>query len=189
MRIRLLTLIFVFIILLMMGVGYRCYVLQGPGNNITRESVKGHRTRIADKPIRGMILDRYGAALAITNTVYNVFADPRTIGRNNKKVANILAPIINIDAHEISKMITKSSNQGYSVIKREISEEEKFHIKQAGLGGVGIEAGVPVAGVVLGAGEDALLLHALDEGESEPDDQVRIVGEGPRPDDRVVEPG
>lgn len=169
MRIKLLTFIFIVIILLMVGVGYRCYVLQGPGNDEMRETAKGLKARITDRPIRGMILDRNGAALAVTNMVYNVFADPEII-RDNKRVANTLAPIVEIPPHEISKMITKSSSRRYSVIKREISEEEKFHIKQAGLGGIGIEtsfkrfypAGMQCANIVGFTGKEHTGLASLE---------------------------
>ncbi len=140
MRIKLLKLIFIIIIVLFALMGYRCYSLQGPGNNIARATISGHQARIADKPIRGMILDRNAGALAITNTIYNVFADPAEVG-DNKKVANTLAPIVGIDAHEISKMITKSTSRRYSVIKTEITEDEKLSIKQAHLGGIGVETG------------------------------------------------
>ncbi len=63
-----------------------------------------------------MILDCRGRVLAASNKNQTIFAEPRII-KDPKTVSNRLAPILDMGAHEICKLITESKNPGFAKIK------------------------------------------------------------------------
>ncbi len=68
------------------------------------------------KPQRGVILDCRGRVLAASNKIQTIFAEPRII-KDAKSISTKLAPIVNIGAQEICKLITESKNPGFAKIK------------------------------------------------------------------------
>ncbi len=99
---------------------------------------KQQTVKIAQPSRRGMILDRNGNQLAVSNITYTVFADPCFV-QDNKETAIKLSGIINVPAHEISQKITKPDNPKYSVLKKDVTLTEREAVFQARLKGISVE--------------------------------------------------
>jgi cell division protein FtsI (penicillin-binding protein 3) len=63
-----------------------------------------------------VILDCRGRVLAASNKIQTIFAEPRVI-KDPKITSTELAPIVDMGAHEICKLITESKNPGFAKIK------------------------------------------------------------------------
>lgn len=70
----------------------------------------------AQKPQRGVILDSRGRLLAGSNRVWTIFAEPRVI-KDPKAVSTELVSIVDMDGHQIHRLITESKNPGFAKIK------------------------------------------------------------------------
>ncbi len=70
----------------------------------------------AQKPQRGVILDSRGRLLAGSNRVWTIFAEPRVI-KDPKAVSAELVSIVDMDGHQIHRLITESKNPGFAKIK------------------------------------------------------------------------
>lgn len=96
----------------------RCFYLQyNLGDHYAARSMVQQRAYLPLEPQRGAILDSRGRVLAASDQVRTIFAEPRIIS-DPKEVANRLAPILDMGAHEICRLILESGNPGYVVIKR-----------------------------------------------------------------------
>ncbi len=116
----------------------RCFYLQFFRNDYYRSAcARQHRGRIIIRPQRGVILDCRGRVLAASNKIQAIFAEPRII-KDAKDASNELAPIVNIGAHEICKLITESNNQGYVKIKVGADAEECKSARR--IYGIGVES-------------------------------------------------
>ena len=120
--------IIIFFSLLLMGaflalVG-RCFYLQYfKGEHYIDVCIKQQRSFYPRKPQRGVILDRRGRVLAASNRIAILFAEPRLI-KDPKTTSNKLAPIVDMGAHEICKLITESKNPGFVKIKADADENQ-----------------------------------------------------------------
>jgi cell division protein FtsI (penicillin-binding protein 3) len=95
----------------------RCFYLQFiRSDHYYSISVRQQQKGVTRKPQRGVIVDCRGRALAASNKVQTIFAEPRAI-KDPKDVSNKLAAIVDIGAHEICKLITESKNPGFVKIK------------------------------------------------------------------------
>ena len=96
-----------------LSLAWRCFYLQYfRRGHYYSASIK----RQLQKPQRGVILDCRGRVLAASNKIQTIFAEPRVI-KNPKITSTELAPIIDMGAHEICKLITESKNPGFAKIK------------------------------------------------------------------------
>lgn len=122
------------------GLIYRCGHLQITKYDTYTEKIKKQQSlKITEPCRRGMILDRWGNQLAVSNIVYNVFADPVII-KDHKDAAIKLSEIINQPAHIISQKITKAQNSRYSIIENDITLSQKQQIQNLRLAGIAIES-------------------------------------------------
>ena len=100
-----------------LGLGGRCYYLQhAAADHYAQLSLHQQCSYLPLEPQRGAILDCRGRVLAASNQIRTIFAEPRII-QDPKETANTLAPILNLGAHEICKMISESRNPGYVALK------------------------------------------------------------------------
>ena len=96
-----------------LSLAWRCFYLQYfRSGHYYSASIK----RQLQKPQRGVILDCRGRVLAASNKIQTIFAEPRVI-KEPKSTSTELAPIVDMGAHEICKLITESKNPGFAKIK------------------------------------------------------------------------
>ncbi len=101
----------------------RCFYLQYyKGDYYTDRSLRQQRARSIYLPRRGTILDSRGRVLAASNRIRIIKAEPRII-KNPDEVCTRLAPIVEMDPHEIRELITQSRNPGYAKIKAGVDAE------------------------------------------------------------------
>jgi cell division protein FtsI/penicillin-binding protein 2 len=95
----------------------RCFYLQFcRADYYVDACAKQQRAFASRQPQRGVILDSRGRVLAASNKIQIIKAEPRIID-DPKEVSNELAPIVNMGAHEICKLIVDRQDSGYVRIK------------------------------------------------------------------------
>ncbi len=95
----------------------RCFYLQFfKSDDYIAACAKQQQGRIIQMPQRGVILDCRGRVLAASNRIQTIFAEPRVI-KDPKDTSTRLAPILDMGAHEICKLITDSKNPGFAKIR------------------------------------------------------------------------
>ncbi len=95
----------------------RCFYLQYfRGDHYYSISIRQQQSYKRPKPQRGVILDCRGRVLAASNKIQTIFAEPRVI-KDAENISVKLAPIVNIEAIEIYRLITESRNPGFVKIK------------------------------------------------------------------------
>ncbi|MBA7658161.1 Stage V sporulation protein D [subsurface metagenome] len=83
----------------------RCFYLQLlKSDHYIGVSTKQLQGWVSQKPQRGVILDCRGRMLAASSKIRTIFADPRII-KDPKEVSSKLAPIVDMGAHVICKLI------------------------------------------------------------------------------------
>jgi cell division protein FtsI (penicillin-binding protein 3) len=111
-----------FLILLVVSFGLlaaRCFYLQYYKNDhYTELCLTQQKSLLLWQPQRGVILDAKGRVLAASNRIKTVFAEPKAI-EDVKETSSELAPIMDIGAHEICRMILESGNPGFVRIKQD----------------------------------------------------------------------
>jgi len=106
-----------FIIVAFVGLGGRCYYLQCvAADHYSELSLDQRCSSLPLEAQRGPILDSRGRVLAASNQIRTVFAEPRAIAEP-KETASQLAPILDMGAHEICRLITESRNPGYVALQ------------------------------------------------------------------------
>ncbi len=116
----------------------RCYYLQhNLGDHYAEKCIFQQRAYLPLEPQRGAILDSRGRVLAASNQIRTVFAEPRVI-KEPKETSTRLAPLLDMGAHEICRLIVDSNNPGCAILKRgatiaECEEARKVHY------GIGIQ--------------------------------------------------
>ncbi len=80
--------------------------------------------------MRGQIVDRNGVRLAVDQTSYNLYAHREYFDHTPEELANVLAPILNVD----NKSIVNSINKGSTVIliKKDVDRKTAEAIKKLG---------------------------------------------------------
>ncbi len=108
---------FVLLIVTFLSLGGRCFYLQLLKNDhYYAVSTKQLQGWVTQKPQRGVILDCRGRMLAASSRIRTIFAEPRVI-KDPKGTSVKLAPILDMGAHEICKLITESKNPGFAKLK------------------------------------------------------------------------
>ncbi len=115
--IRIIISFLLFLIVMFFALAGRCFYLQYFRNgHYCSLCLKQQQGRLLQKPQRGAILDCRGRVLAASNKIETIFAEPRAI-KEPKDTSNKLAPIVDIGAHEICKLIIEGKNPGFVRIK------------------------------------------------------------------------
>jgi cell division protein FtsI/penicillin-binding protein 2 len=95
----------------------RCFYLQYcRTDHYTEAALRQQRYLTSQQPQRGAILDCRGRVLAASNKVQVVFAEPRAI-EDAKTTSSELAPLVDMGAHVICRLILESQNPGFAKIK------------------------------------------------------------------------
>jgi cell division protein FtsI/penicillin-binding protein 2 len=95
------------------ALGGRCFYLQFlRGDQYLNACLVQQRSYISQQPQRGVILDCQGRVLAASNKIQTIFVEPRNV-REPQLLSDRLAPIVNIKADEINRLITESRNPGF----------------------------------------------------------------------------
>lgn len=95
----------------------RCFYLQYyRAEHFTQASLRQQRYLMSRQPQRGAILDCRGRVLAASNKVQVIFAEPRVI-EDAKETSSQLAPLVDMGAHEICRLILESQNPGFAKIR------------------------------------------------------------------------
>jgi len=102
----------------------RCFYLQcSLADHYAQKCFVQQRAYLPLEPQRGAILDSRGRVLAASSQIRTIFAEPRII-KESKETATRLAPLLDLGAHEICKLIVDSNNPGYAVLKRDATVAE-----------------------------------------------------------------
>jgi cell division protein FtsI/penicillin-binding protein 2 len=130
-----------FLILLMVAfvaLAGRCFYLQRYKEEFyTARCLAQQRSISPLTPRRGTILDSRGRVLAASARTFVVKAEPRII-RDPDTVAIELAPIVEMDPHEIREKIIERSGLGYAKIKAGVSLQQAAEARR--IYGVGVES-------------------------------------------------
>jgi cell division protein FtsI (penicillin-binding protein 3) len=115
----------------------RCFYLQYlKGDYYYARCISQQQSCNPQRPRRGVILDCRGRVLAASNRVAVVFAEPRLI-KEPKSTSSRLAPVVDMGAHEICKLIMESGNPGYVKVK---TDADALQCSAAGrIYGVGVQ--------------------------------------------------
>jgi len=114
-----------------------CFYLQYfRGDHYIDVCIKQQRLYQHQQPRRGVILDCRGRVLAASNVIRTIFTEPRII-KEPKITSNRLAPIIDMGAHEICRLITESKNPGFAKIK--VGAEAEQCRQASRIYGVGVQ--------------------------------------------------
>lgn len=115
--VRIIIFFFVFLIVAFLSLAGRCFYLQFlKSDDYIAACARQQQGRIIQMPQRGVILDCRGRVLAASNRIQTIFAEPRVI-KDPKDTSTRLAPILDVGAHEICKLITDSKNPGFTKIR------------------------------------------------------------------------
>jgi len=117
----------IFLLLLVIGAFFglagRCLYLQHFKTDSYIGACLKQRSYYPQKPQRGVILDRRGRVFAASNRIETIFAEPRAI-KDPRSTSNKLAPLIDMGAHEICRLIMESKNPGFARIKVDAEAKE-----------------------------------------------------------------
>ncbi len=95
----------------------RCFYLQYyRAEHYMEVCLRQQRYLTSPQPQRGAILDCRGRVLAASNKIQVIFAEPRAI-EDAKTTSSELAPLVDMGAHEICRLILESQNPGFAKIK------------------------------------------------------------------------
>jgi cell division protein FtsI (penicillin-binding protein 3) len=115
--VRIIIFFFVFLIVAFLSLAGRCFYLQFlKSDDYIAACARQQQGRIIQMPQRGVILDCRGRVLAASNRSQTIFAEPRVI-KDPKTTSTRLAPILDMGAHEVCKLITDSKNPGFAKIR------------------------------------------------------------------------
>jgi len=120
--------VIIFFLLLLIGAFLaltgRCFYLQYfKADHYIDVCIEQQWSYYPQKPQRGVILDCRSRVLAASNRIQIIFADPRII-EDSKDMSNKLAPIVDMGAHIICKLITERKDSRYAEIKVAAEAEE-----------------------------------------------------------------
>ena len=131
-NVRVTILFSLILIVSFVALGARCFYLQSVrAEHYLDASLTQQRAFRSRQPQRGVILDCRGRVLAASNGIQTIFADPQEI-KDAKETSSELAPIVNMGAHIICKLILESKSPRFVKIKNttdtnECSAARKIH--------------------------------------------------------------
>ncbi|MGE5296088.1 MAG: peptidoglycan D,D-transpeptidase FtsI family protein [Solirubrobacterales bacterium] len=123
-EIKAIVIVMALVIVAFFALAGRCYYLQRDlGDYYAEKCIIQQRAYLPLEPQRGAILDARGRVLAASSQIRTIFAEPRII-TEPKDTSNLLAPILDMGAHEICRLIVDSNNPGYVVLKKDATQAE-----------------------------------------------------------------
>ena len=124
-RLALLMAIFLVLFLLLGGRLFQLQILKAEELQLRAQSQWTSESTI--QPTRGRILDRNGAVLAQSATAYTLSVSPRQV-KNAAAMAQVLAPILDMDAAAIEKKASDTSKGGVT-LKRQLARDVAQELK------------------------------------------------------------
>ena len=124
-RLALLMAIFFALFLLLGGRLFQLQILEAEDLQLRAQSQWTSESTI--QPTRGRILDRNGAVLAQSATAYTLSVSPRQV-KNPAALAQVLAPILDMDATTIQQRASDTSKGGVT-LKRQLARDVAQEIK------------------------------------------------------------
>lgn len=138
-NVRITIVLFALLIVAFGALAGRCLFLQYFRTDYyTGVCTKQQQGFINRQPQRGVILDCRGRVLAASNKVQTIFAEPRAI-TEPKDTSSQLAPIVDMGAHEICKLITESNNPGFARIRTDAEPNQCRAARR--IPGIGVQPG------------------------------------------------
>ncbi len=136
--VRITTSFLLLLIIAFLALAGRCFYLQHFKNEFyTARCFAQQRSRSPLSPRRGTILDPRGRVLAASNRILVVKAEPQII-KDPDAVATKLAPIVEMDPHEIRDLIIQSRNPGNAKIKAGLDFDQCARARK--IYGIGVES-------------------------------------------------
>ncbi|MDR7870087.1 MAG: stage V sporulation protein D [Tissierellaceae bacterium] len=105
------------------------------GDELKKGALEQWTKSIDIKPKRGIIYDRKGKKLAVSENAFTVWAYPADI-KKPEDTARIISEILDMDKETVYAKITK--NQSTEKIKQWITKEEANELRKQNLSGIGI---------------------------------------------------
>lgn len=101
-------------------IGRACY-LQILNSDYLREQGNARHLRVVqENAVRGMILDRNGAPLAISTPVDSIWVQPDLLSKDRRQLS-ALARAVNIDLSELSRALKKYRGKEFMYLKRHVT--------------------------------------------------------------------
>jgi len=123
--------------------------LQSQGN-------QRHSRVLKDNSHRGMILDRFGAPLAVSTPVDSVWANPETLAENRKDWGR-LGTLLGLSARELRDLLARNEGREFMYLRRHVPPPLAEQVMALGIDGVALQREYrryyplgPVAGHVIG---------------------------------------
>jgi cell division protein FtsI (penicillin-binding protein 3) len=137
-NIRVSIVLFCLLIAVFLSLAARCLYLQYFKNDYYSAQCSRQQQAVTKiMPQRGVILDCRGRVLAASKELQTVFAEPRVL-LDPKDTSNELAPILDMGAHIICKLITDSDNPGFVKIKVNVDPNQSTAASK--VHGVGVQS-------------------------------------------------
>ncbi len=136
-EIKTIAIIMAFVIVAFFALAGRCYYLQHDlADHYAEKCMIQQRAYLPLEPQRGAILDTRGRVLAASSQIRTIFAEPRII-KEPKEISNSLAPVLDMGAHEICRLIVDSNNPGYVALKKDATVAECEEARK--IQGIGVQ--------------------------------------------------
>ncbi|MDD5772879.1 MAG: penicillin-binding transpeptidase domain-containing protein [bacterium] len=104
-------------------------------SNLSQKASRQHQRVVNLQPKRGAIYDRRMRELAVSVSMYSIYAEPRNI-KNPMEAAEILSEILEIDSKKVMETLT--SDKGFVWLARRVELEKSKKIKGLDIKGIGI---------------------------------------------------
>jgi cell division protein FtsI (penicillin-binding protein 3) len=135
---RLIIGLFAALVVAFLALAARCFYLQYFKDQFYSDACTKQQQAVATlKPQRGSILDCRGRVLAASTEIQTVFVEPRIL-QDVKDTSNELAPVLDMGAHIICKLITDSANPGFAKIRAGIDPNQAADARK--IYGAGVES-------------------------------------------------
>lgn len=122
--------------LLVTGLGCRLCYLQLYRSGWLSDSAAGQRMRsIPIEPRRGVVYDRNGVELAVSNSIESVYAVPAEI-KDVGHAAAALAAILDLDEGKLQKKLAR--RQAFTWVARKVAPAQSEAVKKLDIAGIGL---------------------------------------------------
>jgi len=125
-------------------------------NYLQNQGNQRHSRVLKDNSHRGMILDRFGAPLAVSTPVDSVWANPATLAEDRKDWGR-LGTLLGLSARELRDLLARNEGREFTYLRRHVPPPLAEQVMALGIDGVALQREYrryyplgPVAGHVIG---------------------------------------
>lgn len=133
LRLLIATGFFVVVLLALFGRAFELQVVKG--EEFRSRAASQHVRTVEIAPRRGVIYDRNGAELAVSQRTATIYATPYLV-EDAAAAAAKLAPILGLSVEEVQSSLSRRS--GFSYVARKVDTEVGRRIAELGIRGVGV---------------------------------------------------